>query len=270
MPLANLTDRQYIEKQYKDSSNLGARINLHQCFSVNPYGWHPWVFDHFNLPSRCRILELGCGPGYLWLENLGRIPTGWEITLSDFSAGMLEETRRKLKKKPPFQFKVIDAQSIPCKDAYFDAVIANHMLYHVPDRPAALAEIRRVLKPAGHFYAATNGERHMSEMAALLTKFDGQLASWGNKASSSFTLENGLAQLSRWFAEVKLYRYESSLEVTDVAPLVDYILSSRAQQILAGRQAAFSEFVAREMELQGDVFHITEDAGLFVSVRRGE
>jgi ubiquinone/menaquinone biosynthesis C-methylase UbiE len=228
------------------------------------------VFDHFDLPACGRILELGCGAGYLWLENLGRIPTGWEITLSDFSAGMLEETRRNLENRRTFQFKLIDAQSIPCEDAYFDAVIANHMLYHVPNPPAALAEIRRVLKPAGHFYAATNGERHMREMATLLIKFDGQLASWGNKASSSFTLENGLAQLSRWFAEITLYRYEGALEVTEVAPLVDYILSSRAGQILVGRQAAFNEFVAREMESHEGVIHITKDAGLFVSVPKGE
>jgi ubiquinone/menaquinone biosynthesis C-methylase UbiE len=270
MPLPKLNDPQYLEKQYQDSSNLDARIQLHQRFSVNPYGWHPWVFDHFDLPAYGRILELGCGPGYLWLENLGRIPTGWEITLSDFSAGMLEETRRNLENQRTFQFKLIDAQSIPCEDAYFDAVIANHMLYHVPNPPAALSEICRVLKPAGHFYAATNGARHMSEMAALLTKFDVGLASWGNKASSSFTLENGLAQLSQWFAEVKLYRYEDALEVTEVDPLVDYILSGRVGQVLVGRQPAFREFVAREMESHGGVFHITEAGGLFVSVPKGE
>jgi ubiquinone/menaquinone biosynthesis C-methylase UbiE len=270
MPLPTLNNRQYLEKQYKDSSNLDARINLHQLFSVNPYGWHPWVFDHFHLPSHCRILELGCGPGTLWLENLDRIPTGWEILLSDASAGMLEETRRNLEKLRPFQFKVIDAQSIPFESGNFDAVIANHMLYHVPDRPAALAEICRVLKPAGLLYAATNGERHMSEMAALLTKFDVELSSWRTDLAKLFTLENGLAQLSRWFTEVKLYRYEDALEVTEVAPLVDYILSGRVGQVLVGRQPAFRAFVASEMESHGGVFHITEDGGLFVSVPKGE
>ncbi len=141
---------------------------------------------------------------------------------------MLEETRRNLEKQRSFRFKVIDAQSIPFRDGYFDAVIANHMLYHVPDRPAALAEIRRVLKPTGHFYASTVGDRHLVEMANLVGKFDAGLASWGKKATDSFTLENGVAQLSQWFAEIKLYRYEDALEVTEAAPLVDYILSGRA------------------------------------------
>jgi hypothetical protein len=107
-------------------------------------------------------------------------------------------------------------------------------------------------------------------MAALLTKFDGQLASWGNKAASLFTLENGQAQLSQWFAEIALHHYEDALEVTEVDALVDYILSGRVGQVLVGRQPAFREFVAREMESLGGVFHITEAGGLFVSVPKGE
>ncbi len=268
MPLAT-NNHQFLEKQYKDSSNLDARFRLHQLFSVNKYGWHPWVFDHFNLPPRCRILELGCGPGYLWLENFGHIPTGWEIVLSDFSAGMLEETRRNLDNQPSFQFKVMDAQSIPFESGYFDAVIANHMLYHVPDRPAALAEIRRVLKRAGHFYSSTVGDRHLVEIRDLLGRFDPALTSWG-RVSDPFTLENGMAQLSQYFTRINLYLYEDALEVTEVDPLVDYILSGWAQPILAGRQAAFREFVACELESRNGVFHITKDSGLFVSVRKRE
>jgi ubiquinone/menaquinone biosynthesis C-methylase UbiE len=269
MPLPALNDRQYLEKQYKDSSNLDARIRLHQRFSVNPYGWHPWVFDHLDLPPHARILELGCGPGYLWQENLARIPTGCEILLSDFSAGMLEQARRNLAAHYPFQFRVIDAQAIPLGDATFDVVIANHMLYHVPDRPAALAEIQRILKPSGRFYASTGGARHMFEIRDLIIKFDTRLSAWG-LGGAPFTLENGMAQLLPWFTEIMLHRYKDALEVTEAAPLVDYILSGWAKQILSGRQAEFGEFIARALESCGGVFHISEDAGLFVSVKKGE
>lgn len=268
MPQAKMTDQKYLVKQYKDASNLDAHILLHQRFSVNKYGWHPWVFDYFDLPPRCRILELGCGPGYLWRENLDRIPAGWDIILSDFSAGMLEETRRNLESQRQFRYKVIDAQSIPLESGYFDAVIANHMLYHVPDRPATLSEIQRVLKPAGYFYASTVGDRHLIEIADLIGKFDAKLASWG-RVADSFTLENGMAQLSGWFRKIKLYCYEDALIVTEAAPLVDYILSGWAH-IPAERQDQFREFVAREMESLGGVFHITKDSGMFVSVRKRE
>ena len=264
MPQTKVNDPQYLQKQYKDSSNLDARVRLHQRFSVNKYGWHRWVFDQFKVPAHSRILELGCGPGYLWLVNRDRIPAGWEISLSDFSAGMLDGTRRNLERQRQFKYQVIDAQSIPCEDAHFDAVIANHMLYHVPDRPAALAEIRRVLKPAGNFYASTVGDRHSIEIASLIGKFDPGLASWG-QVTDSFTLENGMAQLAHWFTEIKLYRYQDALEVTEATPLVDYILSGWTRQILEKMLDQFKDFVTREMDARGGVFHVTKDSGLFVA-----
>lgn len=51
--------------------------------------------------------------------------------------------------------KIIDIQNIPYEDNSFDLVIANMMLYHVPDLPRALAEVGRVLKPEGKLYTAT-------------------------------------------------------------------------------------------------------------------
>ena len=67
-----------------------------------------------------------------------------------------------------FTFEKIDAQSIPYRTDSFDAVIANHMLYHIPDLGKTLSEIRRVLKPEGHLYATTVGLNHMAELRACL------------------------------------------------------------------------------------------------------
>ncbi len=64
-----------------------------------------------------------------------RIPSTWDITLSDLSSGMLDSAWRNLVVTGRnYKFKEIDAQEIPFEDETFDAVIANHMLYHVPDR----------------------------------------------------------------------------------------------------------------------------------------
>jgi SAM-dependent methyltransferase len=268
MPLQKATDRQYLEKQYQDSSKLNARFALHRRFSVNPYDWQSWVFDHFELPPRGRILELGCGPGNLWLTNLRRIPADWEILLSDFSAGMLEETKKNLADLRPFRFEVIDAQSIPLEDGSFDAVIANHMLHHIEDKSATLAEIQRVLKPAGRFYASTTGERHLSEIADLVEKYTSRTGAWRNVAGS-FNLERGADLLSPWFRDIQIDRYPGGLEVTDAAPLVDYILSGRTE-ILPEQREHFLKFVAGELQACGGVFHVTIDSGLFSAIRKGE
>ncbi|MBO0792518.1 MAG: class I SAM-dependent methyltransferase, partial [Ktedonobacteraceae bacterium] len=157
-------DQNYLlNRQYQDATNFGARVDLHRRFRVNPYGFHRWVFDHFTLNEGSQVLELGCGPGGLWRSNRQRIPTNWQITLTDFSPGMLQEARALLGEER-FTYEVADAQALPFADESFDAVIANHMLYHIPDLNRALGEIQRVLKPSGHFYATTFGREHLREL----------------------------------------------------------------------------------------------------------
>jgi len=274
MSREEVNGREYLTKQYGDGSNLNARLRLHQRFSTNTYGWHRWVFDQFDLPERCRILELGCGTGALWLENLNRIPEGWEIILSDFSEGMVKQAEEDLGRGRHFEFEVVDAQStpLPLETESFDAVIANHMLYHLSDRPAALSEVRRILKPGGHFYSAANGARHVIEIIELIRKFDPVAAvRWerGGRVGEPFSLENGEVQLSRWFGEVTMRRYEDGLAVTEVGPLVEYI-NSGWMDLEGERLREFERFVAREMESSGGVIRISKDSGIFVSVRDSE
>ena len=260
------SSQQYLlTHQYKDSHNLDARVQLHARFSTNKYGWHRWVFDHFNIPPHARILELGCGPAGLWTRNLHRIPIGWEITLSDFSPGMLEQAQRNLQNSPrPFAFQQLDAQSIPFEDAHFDAVIANHMLYHVPDKAKALTEIRRVLKPGGRFYAATNGLDHMRELRELLYRFEsGTRTLWDDASFLSFRLENGREILSQAFSTIALHLYEDSLIVTEAAPLVAYVLSMPVSKLIIGEKLTqFNSFVEQELASHGAI-HITKATGLF-------
>jgi len=257
--VSRIADQEYLlNKQYRNSSNLQARIDLHARFSTNTYGWFRWIFDHLQLPSQAYVLELGCGPGLLWRENLGRIPAGWDITLSDFSPGMLQQARDNLRDAGrPFTFTVVDAQDIPFADDSFDAVIANHMLYHVPDRPRAFAEIRRVLRPNGRLYAATNGEAHLQELEALLPggAFD--------FSHNTFGLENGHAQLAPWFPAIILHRYDDALIATETESLIAYLLSMRAASGLSdAERAAIAKRVERELAARGAI-HITKDSGIF-------
>jgi ubiquinone/menaquinone biosynthesis C-methylase UbiE len=275
--MSSAADQQYLlNEQYRNASNLNARIELHRRFSTNSYGWHRWVFDHFRLPPDARVLELGCGPGELWRENGDRIPEGWEVTLADLSPGMLEAGRRVLaaKRTAPgpgpgrqslrdlprsFAFAEVDAQAIPFPDASFDGVIANHMLYHVPDREKAFAEIRRVLRPGGRLYAATNGQAHMRELREWVQRWTPNASVW----SITFDLENGREQLARWFAGVTLRRYEDALVITEAEPLIAYVRSGYAGSAFAGdRLAELTAFIEREIASRGTI-RITKDAGLF-------
>jgi ubiquinone/menaquinone biosynthesis C-methylase UbiE len=264
--MSKIADQTYLrERQYHNASNLNDRIQIHVRFSTNAYGWLPWVFDQLAPPPIARILELGCGPAHLWRENLARVPKGWDITLTDFSAGMLDEARRTLAgSSRPFAFEVVDAQAIPFADARFDAVIANHMLYHVPDCRRALGEISRVLKPGGRFYASTIGEAHLRELHELAQRFDPTLVWWSGRPGVGFQLENGGELIARFFSHVTLRRYEDSLIVTEAEPIVAFVASGDANGVLAGeRRAAFRAFVERELAASGGAIRIRKDSGLF-------
>lgn len=266
--MSKFTDRQYLKSdQYKDASNLDARVVIHRRFSTNSYGWFKWVFDPLvKLPENARIMELGCGNGLLWKENINRIPAGWNITLSDLSAGMLDAAWRNLViTGRAFQFKEIDAQSIPFDNETFDAVIANHMLYHVPDRLKAIAEIQRVLKPGGCLIATTVGENHMKQMMDWYERVsNGEYASL---VTLSFTLENGMEQLIPFFTHVRLSRYEDNLRVTDLEPIVAYIRSGiffadLKEEELEGLKQELQE----ELNQNGEIF-ISKDSGLFEAIK---
>src|SRR5215217_2248683 len=106
--MSHIADQTYLRKQYQNASNLNDRIQLHVRFSTNRYDFQQWVFDHLKLAPHSRVLEVGCGPGSLWRPNLARIPEDWQITLSDFSPGMLEAARQSLVGARPFAFQDAD------------------------------------------------------------------------------------------------------------------------------------------------------------------
>jgi ubiquinone/menaquinone biosynthesis C-methylase UbiE len=221
MKMSNLEDQQYLlNEEYKSASRLKVRLQFLQRFSTSGIDPYRWIFDHFDLKPNSRILELGCGLGTLWQKNLDRIPADSIITLSDFSPGMLQEAQHNLHdSSPSFAFQTVDAQSIPFETAHFDTVIANHMLYHIPDRQRAFSEIHRTLKLDGRFYASTFGQASFSAMARLITCDSTNL--WAEPLG--FSLENGAEQLFPWFTHVDLYPLEDTLAVTEAEPLLQMV-----------------------------------------------
>lgn len=259
-------DKKWMQ-QYENASNLRARIRIHELFSTNKEGWMNWFFNQLNLPDNISILELGCGDASLWKKNYDKILDNWDITLTDFSSGMLEDAKKNLgREKSRFKFKIVDAQNVTFEDCSFDVVIANNMLYHVNDIERVFYEIKRVLKDDGCFFASTTGKNHMKEMREIVSKFN-----WDNITTQSwnltknFQLENGLNKVSKWFKEVRLKRYKDSLFVTDAVPLMDYIFS-----MPGNTKKFFKEKDIRELKdsLQNEIktsggIYITKDTGFF-------
>jgi ubiquinone/menaquinone biosynthesis C-methylase UbiE len=268
-------------EQYENATRFNARIALHARFRTNPRPWPVWVFDQLEGHDGCSVLDVGCGTGLLWQVNGPRVPASWTLVLTDSSEGMLAETRRHVDGLAcRVVYRVMDAQEITFPDGAFDVVIANHMLYHVPNREGAIAEARRVLREGGAFHATTAGLDSLAELRALLDEYRSVSSAAHDTALDqpprrrpdpvigAFSLANGAAQVGKRFAKVETRIYTDELRITDPDAIVDYFLSlneiREGERVLAEDEAGlFRDFVAARMAREGFVL-ATNRSGMFV------
>lgn len=259
------TLEQKLKKQYKNSSNISARIMLHKEYAHNEQGWFEWVFSQCDLSGGEKVLELGCGDGTLWGRNRQKIPNS-SILLTDISDGMIKDVRKNLADIPEIAYQVMDAHYINSPDETFDVVIANHLLFYLEDLGVALEEIRRVLKPGGRLICSTYSSEHMKEINELVQDFDNRIVLSADRLYEIFGKENGTSILEKYFAEVEWRQYEDYLIVNNAEALVSYILSCHGNQnmYIVDKYKEFRSFVKKRTD-KG--FRITKDAGIFIAYK---
>ena len=253
-----------LKNQYQNATNISSRINLHSLYSQNRQGWFPWIFEQCRISPGLRILELGCGDGTLWTDNLSLLPEDISITLSDISSGMLRDARRAIGSSDTrFAFRAFDCRKIPCKDESFDLVIANHVLFYCDDIPAVLKEVRRVLAPGGRFLCSAYGKAHMQEVSQLVQDFDERIVLSADRLYERFGRENGQSILEPFFPKAHWLSYEDCLLVQDAEPLISYVLSCHGNQnqYILDRYKEFRAYTTRKT---AKGFRITKDAGVFI------
>ena len=294
LKLIHLTNMEKdLVEQYKNSSNLNIRIELHEKYSKNPAGWFPWLFSQMDFGDSKCILEIGCGNGELWrsgwknrgtesndkerIENK-KLLQGKIIYLTDISEGMLEAARESLETECPdaFRYTVLEAgtegQILQFVTEHFgndhklDIIIANHVLFYIKNLDESLEEFTMVLKQGGILYASTYGKNHMKEITELVQEFDSRIKLTEVALYEQFGIENGREMLERYFSKVEFRMYEDELVVGDAKALADYILSCHGNQkeILANRYEEFTRFLEEKIRKTGAI-HITKEAGVWIA-----
>ncbi len=249
-----LANPEYVARQYGDGRRLAARHRLHADYTVTDAPpFLRWLFDLEAPAPGERLLEVGCGRGDLWLMNADRLPAA-KVTATDASPGMAAEARARLASQP-ISVALADVGALPFPAEAFDVVLANHMLYHVADLAAGLAELHRVLRPGGTLHASTNGAGHMAELAAM---------SDSGPTPLSFTLENASGLLAPYFARPEVVRYPATLRITEAAPAVDYVASYR--DLGEAGRSALERRIAAHIAAHG-CLEVRKSVGL-VSARR--
>jgi SAM-dependent methyltransferase len=226
------TDRELLTQHaYASDDKLQVRYRTHEKYTVPRVDFSGWVLDSIAWRGDEWVLDLGAGPGSYFEPVKSRIPWGRHYA-ADLSFGMVQRQQENAAATESKLYNA-DAQALPFPNHTFDVVLANHMLYHVPDIDRALAEIHRVLKPHGIVLAATNSSSNMPELNALfrravllLTDFNYK-NNYPESIDRPFALENAAQIVGRHFGAVARYDLPSALIFPEAAPVLAYLDSMR-------------------------------------------
>ncbi len=263
-----VTDQNHLKSlSYKTQDKLNVRIRTHKKYTRPQVDFIHWVMDTISWQGDEAVLDVGCGSGnYVeWGQAYGRA-----YLAGDLSLGMLRGLSH------PGLIRVnLDAQRLPFAADSADVILANHMIYHIPDKEAALAEFRRALRPNGRLLAATNSVYTMTELRQLTPKALARLGAepivFQDVATGGFTLENGRALLQPHFAQVARHDLPAAFVFPETQPVLDYINSSRdwyERKLPAGVSwrdllAAIGQILDEHIAQHG-VFRVNKLSGLFV------
>jgi SAM-dependent methyltransferase len=267
--VAGATQSYLREVQYRDSSRLAARARLHVKYGTASVAWFPWLATQVDWPGEARVLEVGCGAGWMWAEAAARLPGDLDLTLTDISPGMVGEALERVGSLGRYRRtagRVADVQDLPFRDAAFDVVVANYVLHHVPDATRAVGEMARVVRPGGAVVVACVGDGHLTELHQIRREVFGDLAA--DTFSSSFGATAGAEVLPGWFGEVRWQPYRDDLDCRDPDDVLDYLASTPpvegASEVERGRVVAT---VRQRFAAGGGRLRVSKDTGLFVCRR---
>jgi SAM-dependent methyltransferase len=214
-----LNDPELVRAEYATEEGLRARRSVYDGAAAK--GAFDAALAAVAEAQPHRVLEVGCG----WGEFAARIrdELGAVVVATDLSPRMVE-----LSAERGLDARVADVETLPFEDGEFDCVIANWMLYHVPDLDRGLAEIARVLRPSGRLVAGTSSHEHLVELWSLVGR---------NRASEPprFFAENGEEALRPHFSHVERRDLRSEIVFPDVDAVRRYIGASVAHKHLAAR-----------------------------------
>jgi malonyl-CoA O-methyltransferase len=146
---------------YEAAAGLQARVSAELLGRLAEFRFVPQV-----------VLDLGAGTGRATRELKRRYPRALVIAL-DIAPGMLREARRNQTLLRRFARVCGDALRLPLADASVDIVFSSLVLQWCEPIGQALAEVRRVLRPAGFFAFSTFGPDTLKELRAAWAQADG-------------------------------------------------------------------------------------------------
>jgi ubiquinone/menaquinone biosynthesis C-methylase UbiE len=222
--------------------------------------WGPAVAAAARVEPGDRVLDVACGTGALTLAVADRVGPGGSVLGLDANPAMLAVARRK-----PVPIEWLDgrAEALPLPDREFDAVVSQFGFMFFEDRPAALREMQRVLRPGGRLAVAVcdavDNSPGYAAFAALLDRLFGKRI--GDAFRAPFVLgdADALLEIAReaGIRGAKVTRHARTVRFRSIAALVSteracawtlggMLDDDQFAQLLEEAEAALERFVDEE------------------------
>jgi len=258
--------------QYRTDANLAARQSIY-AYQHPRIDLTARVLD-LGAPARGEVVaDVGCGNG-AYLAELVRRGFAGRIMGADLSFGMLRAARDALLQargtadaegSPRDGTALVgaDVAALPLRDGCADLTLAMHMLYHVPDRTAAVRELRRVTRPGGRVVVGLNGSDSLNELWAVIDAASGgDLRPYGER----LRLDEGEALLRTVFRSVARHDFTAELRILGPEPVAAYVRSMSSVQASADPENLVAAVLSRLPNGPGGLFRVTTHTGCLVCV----
>lgn len=196
-----------------------------------------WALGLLHLGAAARVLDAGCGWGrFTWplIETFAL--SSANVTGVDTSLGMLQtaaiEAQRRSHRPA---YATADIQALPFPARQFDAALANHVLYHLPDIQKGVGELARVLKEDGCLLATTNSDDvNVPVLEFHYAALDELGIEHNSVGPSEFSMENGGEILGTGFSNVDRHYFDDETRYTSPDQfLASYKTIGRYRNLLA-------------------------------------
>ena len=117
-----------------------------------------------GLPADVRVLEIGCGTGFLGEGLIGHLPFAY-YRMTDIAPGMLDRARRRFEGADKVEFALLDGAA-PDRDGPFDLICSSLAMQWMPDLGAAVARLRGLLSARGRLVFTTLAQGSFAEWRA--------------------------------------------------------------------------------------------------------
>ena len=216
------------EPLYASGVDLGVRVDVfgqHLRLDSGSLSRLQGIYD--ALAARTPILDVGCGLGEPLLPVGPTFFDNDSVVGGDLSFRQLRSIVERCGSASAVRVARFDAARLPYRSRSIAAVLARHMLYHVPDPRVAAAEAARVLTADGRLVATTNSSHSRPELQdshrEAVHLLGGEDVA---RMSRNFDAETGEAKLAASFADIETVPWSGLLDFGDLESVISYYRST--------------------------------------------